>query len=330
MNTTTHDELVARVVAWHNRHPLARRITPAHVQGLGVVALPFVEAAGSLAQRDAWQAVFSEDFIAPLAPAKVAQFARLHGQTEPLDAQDLPRRDVLVDIRLARAGAGVGSAALQLCVWSAAIEVDSRRGRVLLSVAVPGHIIGPRVWSKARARVAGLAAGLIGLSIIGALGFAPQNPPKPEVVAHAMPAAMPAAPPPPPPQLPLPTATAPPPITTPLQPWPVNIRPVLATEVARAAKQEAASLRDLAPKVLPAPTRTYALAARSTKSRAASELLLSFIKGAGASESGQRTEVLPARHGWRATLWPFTTAHDAEQARELLASRGVSVDVVDF
>ena len=32
---------VAHVVAWHNRHPLARRITPAQVQGLGYVDLPY-------------------------------------------------------------------------------------------------------------------------------------------------------------------------------------------------------------------------------------------------------------------------------------------------
>ena len=35
-------ELVAaRVVAWHNRHPLARRIRPEQVHSIGVVSLPF-------------------------------------------------------------------------------------------------------------------------------------------------------------------------------------------------------------------------------------------------------------------------------------------------
>ncbi|MCW5635284.1 MAG: hypothetical protein KIT17_18250 [Rubrivivax sp.] len=36
-----HDDLVARVVAWHNRHPLARRITPAQVGSVGLVSFPF-------------------------------------------------------------------------------------------------------------------------------------------------------------------------------------------------------------------------------------------------------------------------------------------------
>ena len=43
-----HRELIARVVAWHNRQPLARRITADQVRGIGVVALPFMAAAGAL------------------------------------------------------------------------------------------------------------------------------------------------------------------------------------------------------------------------------------------------------------------------------------------
>ena len=36
-----HD-VIARVVAWHNRHPLARRIQPSQVHSIGEVLLPFV------------------------------------------------------------------------------------------------------------------------------------------------------------------------------------------------------------------------------------------------------------------------------------------------
>ncbi|MDP3615184.1 MAG: hypothetical protein Q8R98_25355, partial [Rubrivivax sp.] len=35
------DTLAGHVVDWHNRHPLARRITLAHVHSVGYVALPF-------------------------------------------------------------------------------------------------------------------------------------------------------------------------------------------------------------------------------------------------------------------------------------------------
>lgn len=45
MNSNSIDEVIARVVAWHNRHPLARRITAEQVNDIGVVALPFVTTA---------------------------------------------------------------------------------------------------------------------------------------------------------------------------------------------------------------------------------------------------------------------------------------------
>ena len=44
-------ELTARVVAWHNRHPLAQRITPAQVQAMGWVDLPFAAPRTGMADR---------------------------------------------------------------------------------------------------------------------------------------------------------------------------------------------------------------------------------------------------------------------------------------
>ena len=37
-------ELTARVVAWHNRHPLAQRIDASQVHSIGEVLLPFASA----------------------------------------------------------------------------------------------------------------------------------------------------------------------------------------------------------------------------------------------------------------------------------------------
>lgn len=45
MDSNRMNEVVARVVAWHNRHPLARRIAAAQVNSVGVVALPFATTA---------------------------------------------------------------------------------------------------------------------------------------------------------------------------------------------------------------------------------------------------------------------------------------------
>lgn len=46
MDDLRPDAVAARVAAWHNRHPLARRITAADVQAIGFVALPFVPRSG--------------------------------------------------------------------------------------------------------------------------------------------------------------------------------------------------------------------------------------------------------------------------------------------
>jgi len=59
MDSNRTNEVVARVVAWHNRHPLARRITAAQVNSVGVVALPFV----TTAERS--QKPLRADLIAP-------------------------------------------------------------------------------------------------------------------------------------------------------------------------------------------------------------------------------------------------------------------------
>lgn len=52
-DSNPHRDLIARVVAWHNRQPLARRITADQVRGIGVVALPFLAAQGATAASGA-------------------------------------------------------------------------------------------------------------------------------------------------------------------------------------------------------------------------------------------------------------------------------------
>lgn len=122
------ERLAEQIVAWHNRHPLARRITTEEVQGIGIVALPFVHAmAGSggfvepvltdeigfdelaaglpAARRGAglrrwaerltrWRRprtqwrAFSEKFMPGLSLAQVERFALAHGFAEPPGAPD--------------------------------------------------------------------------------------------------------------------------------------------------------------------------------------------------------------------------------------------------
>ena len=49
MQTLQLDSLASHIVAWHNRHPLARRIGVQHLQSLGYVVLPFVATAAATA-----------------------------------------------------------------------------------------------------------------------------------------------------------------------------------------------------------------------------------------------------------------------------------------
>lgn len=135
-------------------------------------------------------------------------------------------------------------------------------------------------------------------------------------------------------------AAEPPPAIEGAVAWPVDIRPRINPTIRRSTQQHSASLRDT-----PRPTAgsvraakrggavgVYALVARSTKSRAASDLLLGFMQSAAAGQTqpSQHTEVLPDAKGWRASWWPFTSRQDAERALAALASHGLYAEIVEF
>ncbi len=179
-----HDP-VAQVVAWHNRHPLALRIKPEHVSGVGVVSLPFVAAEEQAAK--AWQrlpkmlwqkvlrlakrpekpaagsrlkAAFSEDFIAPIPAKKVAAFALRHASPERPGAADLPQREVAVDEKL------VSGAVVHLYLTTACVEKGKGRVRVLLGSAAKSQFLGGRLWDKPkRAAAAGVAVLLVAAAV---------------------------------------------------------------------------------------------------------------------------------------------------------------------
>jgi hypothetical protein len=175
-----HDP-VAQVVAWHNRHPLALRIQPDHVSGVGVVSLPFVAAEEQAAK--AWQrlpkmlwqkvlrlakrpekpaaaprlkAAFSEDFISPISAKRVAAFALRHGSPERPGAADLPHREVAVDEKLS------SGSLVRLYLTTACVEKGKGRVRVLLGSAAKAKFLGGRLWDKPkRAAAAGVAVLLV-------------------------------------------------------------------------------------------------------------------------------------------------------------------------
>lgn len=64
------ERLAEQIVDWHNRHPLARRITTADVHTIGVVALPFVRTTAQ-----------AGGFVEPVLTDVVSAFDDLHGST---------------------------------------------------------------------------------------------------------------------------------------------------------------------------------------------------------------------------------------------------------
>ena len=163
------DELIAQVVAWHNRHGLARRIASTHVRSIGVVVLPFVSPVSATAKGSDKDLVpaFSEDFMAPLTPKQVARFAVRLGSREHPGAMSWAQRVVPVD------PGHEASELVLLYLRTASIELGDHRCRVLIGSGPRPKIIGPRAWSPIRiagasaAATAVMASGLMASILLG-------------------------------------------------------------------------------------------------------------------------------------------------------------------
>ena len=179
-------ELAAQVAAWHNRHPLALRIRPAQVQGMGIVALPVRAGSGAAARRV--KPAFTDDVFAPITARQAAAFAARQGVKERPDIT--PLREV------AAAGADA-TAAQPIYLRTAAIEASGRRVRVLVAAGDPGRsrlaVLGPRLWSLQRTVVAAALGGAGGTALLAGVvatlwlwRAAPQAPaPEPATAATA-------------------------------------------------------------------------------------------------------------------------------------------------
>lgn len=82
-----YDDLVARVVAWHNRNPFARRISPANVVSVGLVSFPFW-AAGSGPARGATKSSSGADGVSASAEAVAAAVAAMPAAREATPGPD--------------------------------------------------------------------------------------------------------------------------------------------------------------------------------------------------------------------------------------------------
>ena len=77
----------------------------------------------------------------------------------------------------------------------------------------------------------------------------------------------------------------------------------------------------------PTPTATATATETATPTLTATATPNPYACGAGALPA---VCVLPVGQDWRVVGWPYAGRKQADQARELLASRGLRVDVVEF
>ena len=122
-----------------------------------------------------------------------------------------------------------------------------------------------------------------------------------------------------------------------------SIQPQLSEQAKAAARQvrpgakpetvAVAAQADIA--VMPAAaagTAAFALSTRPLRTRAEAEqvqaAMQSLLKTVGAVR--MKVDVLPEGDDWRVVGWPFANRAEADQARTLLVSRGMRVQVVGF
>lgn len=149
--------LAAQVVAWHNRHPLAKRISRRDLSGYGVVTLPFSPAPAEEVAASRF-AMFDDLSLLPgLSRQKVVALALAQGWAKRPGRSDWPLRTVPV-------AAGWDATQSQpVHLLSVAIKRGRKKPalRVLVGrggkAAVGDSVVGRRVLSRPRVALAALA-----------------------------------------------------------------------------------------------------------------------------------------------------------------------------
>lgn len=325
--------LAAQVVAWHNRHPLARRISRRDLRGYGVVALPFSPDAGP--EGPARFPMFDDLSLVPgLARQKVVALALGQGWAERPGAPEWPVRTVPV----AKGWDATQSQPVHL------LTVALKRGRrapVRVLVGRAGEaVLGRRALSWPRLALAGLA----GLAPVGLLGWAlmawlPSPDARHTEAAAPQAMAIPGATPSPPARA---VPSAAPSVTgLPEGPGP-DARSGSPADPAQAVHTPstpvpgfaAGELRplpaDADPRTSAAPTlfRLQSTPYRDPSQLKAQALLIQSVFAVlGDSASSLRTDVAGSPDGDVLTIGPFTQRAEAERVAKRLAARGVTMTV---
>lgn len=286
--------------------------------------------------------IFSEDFIPPLRPADVAEFALRHGATYAS-----PGKDGLV--RVVKPDSGmVYPVVEQRWLLTAQIDIGGQRTRLLVGAGLTPEVMGARLSRLPRlAMLAGpplvvaTAAGLWWLWPAAPHGVAKPAAPTPALgVEQAASAASP--------------TTSTPPAAQTSASAPADVEPTLgrvelpslgpivderrraaaAAAEARAASAATAGIEQ-AQKSVPPPAvigPAFAVSTRLLRTRTESEQLAEAMRAllVGTAAPGLQVQALRSGEDWRVVVWPFTEQAQAEKARALLAARGMKVAVIDF
>ncbi|MFT3817810.1 MAG: hypothetical protein QM750_09325 [Rubrivivax sp.] len=389
------EQVVARVLAWHNRNPLAKRIQAHQVHSVGVVSLPFAvqgvqvqavaetraesapepqpelqpeppadppaepapaavrvrwQVSGLPPRRPRWhplawaerlrgrhpyRALFSEDFIAPLRPPRVARWAAAHGSADWPLPPGAAQRLVMLDPALRRAGDG--AAEVDLYLITAAVAIGDQRHRLLLAPGAGGAVLGLRHWS--RQRLLGALPLLAGLLIAAGAAWplrAPEAAPEaaaPQLAAAAAPPAEPVVAADAAPALPdEPTAdaaSAPPDADA--RPGTIDLPPLVPRLDDQQRRELRAAGRALRQAPAAAAAKAWALVTPLLRDRRQSERVAAQLQAVALLQAmPMRTELLPAGRGWRAVFWPFTSEQDAQKVRLALADKGLQTELLEF
>jgi hypothetical protein len=344
--------LAAQVVAWHNQHPLARRIGRRDLGGYGIVGLPFSPPATGDDGRALRRFPMFDDLslIPGLSRAKVVALALDHGWDERPGPEDWPVRRVPV--------AKGWDAAQTRPIYLLTVALKRGRGRPALRLlvgreaAVPtggGAVLGHRLLS--RPRMALLAGVLLAPALLVGWGLRqlwPAAMPEPPRLATAAIPADPTTVGPPadrgPPRAPgagvgsmppaavLPRASLPPAVTGPAAMAPDDILPPPAALTGRGPRVgtgvplEAPPTRAAGPtafRLVGAPVRDPA----QLKTQAAA--LQAALQAMGHTGGRLRMDVIGTPEGDALSIGPLPDQTEAERVARRLAARGIVLQVTE-
>lgn len=328
-------DVAAAVAAWHNRHPLARRIAPEQVHDVGVLHLPVALPPTSALWRGKPLLLFSADALYHARPERLARWLRRHGTSIPETPADWPHRRFEPEPEfVARANACGAGTRLEATVLSAAVDVDGKRARVLLTAGRRVQVFGSRAFSPPRVAVGSVLAAIA--AAMSTLVLALSWPGAESGAAHPVPLArtdIGASP----------TEAA----SAPFSADPASAagatfgRIVVVLDAAQREAVRADSRARRAAAAASAPpsldsllkAHAFAVATEPTARRADADAQLAVVRSLMAqtqTEPATRLELMAAGRRWRVVWWPHATQALAEERLRDVRARGVQAEIVRF